>query len=133
MEWTWLQHPISLSLIAAIPGAIHGGISGAKKSWGRGVSDALTALIFAAAIAELLTPKEHPIAALLIGLVAGRTGAKALEALEQLVPDLVRELAMGWARRMVGSQGMEDTQPMPKEVFLEEDDDAEDARIDEKS
>lgn len=129
MNLELFKTPIALALIAAIPGAIHGYVDGSKTSRWRGLSDAITALIFAVAVTELFTPKDKPIVALLIGLIAGRTGAYALDAIHELVPDLVQTLAMGWAKRIVGSQGMGDTQPMPKEDLLpEEDYDAEDAR-----
>lgn len=120
MEWTWLQHPIPLALLAAVPGAIHGWLNGAKKSPWRGVSDAITAMIFAAAIAELYTPNDKPVIALLIGLVAGRTGAKVLEALEEAMPRAAKNLLEDLARRFLGLP------PSSGETYME-DDDAEDA------
>lgn len=116
-----LQHPIPLALVAAVPGAIHGWLNGAKKSPWRGVSDAITAMIFAAAIAELYTPPDKPVIALLIGLVAGRTGAKVLEALEEAMPRAAKNLLEDWARRLLGLP------PSSGETYTE-DDDAEDTR-----
>lgn len=124
----WIQHPVTLAVIAAIPGAIHGFFAGRQRALWRGVSDALTAIIFAVVVAELFTPDDKPVVALLIGLVAGRTGSRALQAVEELVPDVVETIVMGWAKKVSGnSYEAQDTAPLEPHELIEGDEDAEDA------
>ena len=42
-----------------------------------------------------------------IGLLAGTTGARALDAAFELVPEFLRELLIGWARKATGSGGVD--------------------------
>lgn len=102
MNWDWFTAPMLLSLIGAVPGAVRGWALGKKQGCWRGLSDALVGLVFAAAVADLLTPKGKPTVSLLIGLIAGATGARALDAVGDLAPDFVRDIGLTWARKIVG-------------------------------
>lgn len=95
-----------LGLIGSIPGGLRAYIlARASHSRGRALSDLLIGAVFAASVAEMLTPTEYPAAALMVGLFAGLAGGRALDALFELVPEVVRTLALGWARKMVGEAG----------------------------
>ena len=61
-------------------------------------------MVFAVGMADWLTPPAYPKAAALINLLAGTTGARALDAASELVPEFVRELALGWARKITGGR-----------------------------
>lgn len=113
MQWTtWLMEPVFLALLGAAPGALRG-LSHAKKMGVlRSLSDVLIGLICAVSVADWLTPDGKPMAALLIGMVAGMIGARALDAMYALAPDFVRELALGWARRK-GGGGYGGYEPLP--------------------
>ena len=102
MNWDWFTAPMLLSLIGAVPGAVRGWALGKKQSCWRGLSDALVGLVFAAAVADWLTPKDKPTVSLLIGLIAGATGARALDAVGDLAPDFVRDIGLAWARKVIG-------------------------------
>lgn len=99
--------PMLLAVIGAIPTAIRGWARSGRGLWS-GLSDALIGVVLAASIADWLTPPDKPAVALLIGLVAGMAGAPAIDAVRELVPQVVRELALGWARRIVGQNGQSD-------------------------
>lgn len=105
MHWQWMKEPIVLALIGAAPGALRGLANSKRLGILRCLSDVLIGLICAASIADWLTPEGRPMAALLIGMVAGMIGARALDAMYALAPEFVRELALGWARKVTGSQG----------------------------
>lgn len=99
-------------LLMAIAGALVGGLRSGVMSWRkngklRAFSDGLIGIVFAVGMADWLTPPAYPKAAALIGLLAGTTGARALDAFFELAPEFVRELALGWARRITGSSGVD--------------------------
>ena len=103
---TLLASPLPLACLGALPGCLRA-YARARKTSGsaRAASDALIGLVFAASLADWLTPTGYPKLALLIGLLAGMTGARALDAFFELAPELLRELAMGWIRRQFGQGG----------------------------
>lgn len=95
-----------LGLIGAVPGGLRAYVlARANASRARAISDVLIGLVFAASVAEMLTPHKYPAASLLIGMFAGLTGGRTLDALFELVPEVVRVLALGWARKVVGESG----------------------------
>ena len=92
-----------LGLIGSIPGGARAYVlARVTHSRARALSDAGIGAVFAASVAEMLTPAAYPAAALLVGLLAGLVGGRALDALFELVPEVARTLALGWARRLVG-------------------------------
>ena len=103
---TLLASPLLLACLGALPGCLRA-YARARKTSGRAraASDALIGLVFAASLADWLTPTGYPKLALLIGLLAGMTGARALDAFSELAPELLRELAMGWIRKQFGQGG----------------------------
>ena len=103
---TLLASPLPLACLGALPGCLRA-YARARKTSGRAraASDALIGLVFAASLADWLTPTGYPKLALLIGLLAGMTGARALDAFFELAPELLRELAMGWIRKQFGQGG----------------------------
>ena len=103
---TLLASPLLLACLGALPGCLRA-YAHARKTSGRAraASDALIGLVFAASLADWLTPTGYPKLALLIGLLAGMTGARALDAFFELAPELLRELAMGWIRKQFGQGG----------------------------
>src|SRR5574337_158737 len=102
----FLQSPVLMAIAGAVVGGLRAGVmSWRKNGKARAVSDALIGLVFAVALADWLTPPSYPKLAALIGLLAGSTGAKALDAFFELAPEFVRELALGWARKITGSSG----------------------------
>ena len=95
-----------LGLLGAIPGGLRAYVlARAKHSRARALSDVLIGLVFAASVAEILTPDAYPSTALMVGLFAGLAGGRALDALFELVPEVMRTLALGWARKVVGESG----------------------------
>ena len=95
-----------LGLLGAIPGGLRAYVlARAKHSRARAMSDVAIGCVFAASVSEIMTPDAYPSTALLVGLFAGLAGGRALDALFELVPEVVRTLALGWARKMVGEQG----------------------------
>ncbi len=99
----FLQSPVLLAIAGAVAGGLRAGVmSWLKNGKARAFSDGLIGVVFAVGMADWLTPPAHPKAAAVIGLLAGTTGARALDAASELVPEFVRELAMGWARRITG-------------------------------
>ncbi len=95
-----------LGLIGSIPGGLRAYVlARANHSRARALSDLLIGAVFAASVAEMLTPNQYPAAALMVGLFAGLAGGRALDALFELIPEVVRTLALGWARKMVGESG----------------------------
>jgi len=81
----------------------------------RALSDGLIGVVFAVSMADWLTPPSYPKLAALIGLLAGTTGARALDAASELVPEFVRELALGWARKITGGSGQRPQWQPPRE------------------
>lgn len=110
--WDWLKNPIVLALIGATPGALRGLSHVKKLGVLRALSDVLIGLISAASAADWFTPQDRPMAALLIGMVAGMIGARSLDALYALAPTFMRELALGWARKV--------TSPAPPAYYQED-------------
>lgn len=101
-----LTPAVILAAIGAVPGGIRAYYIGKQRtSAGKGAADVLIGVVFAVALADTLTPKDTPMLALLVGLLAGIAGTRALDAFFELAPEFVRELALGWARRIVGSHG----------------------------
>lgn len=109
-----------LAVIGAIPGAIRGWAR-RKRDFLGGASDALIGLVLAASVADWLTPPKQPAVALLVGLVAGMVGAPAIDAAHELVPSFMRELVLGWARRLTRSSDMATSYTPPQETVIEED------------
>ncbi len=104
MNWEQLlASPLLLACLGALPGCLRAYARASKEAGrARAASDALIGLVFAASLAEWLTPDGYPKLAMLIGLLAGMTGARALDAFFELAPDLLRELAMGWISKQFG-------------------------------
>ena len=104
MNWEQLlASPLLLACLGALPGCLRAYARASKEAGrARAASDALIGLVFAASLAEWLTPDGYPKLAMLIGLMAGMTGARALDAFFELAPDLLRELAMGWISKQFG-------------------------------
>ena len=104
----FLQSTVQLAIAGALVGGLRAGVmSWRKNGKARAVSDALIGVVFAVGMADWLTPPSYPKLAALIGLLAGTTGARALDAASELVPEFVRELALGWARKATGSGGVD--------------------------
>lgn len=98
-----LASPLLLACLGALPGCLRAYARASKTNGrARAASDALIGLVFAASLAEWLTPTGYPKLAMLIGLLAGMTGARALDAFFELAPELLRELAMGWISKQFG-------------------------------
>ena len=103
---TLLASPLLLACLGALPGCLRAYARASKTSGrARAASDALIGIVFAASLADWLTPTGYPKLAMLIGLLAGMTGARALDAFFELAPELLRELAMGWIRKQFGQGG----------------------------
>ena len=102
----FMSSPLWLALAGAVVGGMRAGI-GSYRTHGkaRALSDGLIGVVFAVSMADWLTPPSYPKLAALIGLLAGTTGARALDAASELVPEFVRELALGWARKITGGSG----------------------------
>ena len=121
-----LASPQLLALAGAVAGGMRAGILSLKThgKW-RALSDGLIGLVFAVSMADWLTPPAYPRLAALIGLLAGTTGARALDAASELMPEFVRELALGWARKITGGSGGRWPASRPGELpgrFTREDD-----------
>lgn len=102
----FLQSPVLLAIAGALVGGLRSGVmSWRKNGKARALSDGLIGVVFALSMADWLTPPKYPELAALIGLLAGTTGARALDAFFELAPEFVRELALGWARKITGSSG----------------------------
>lgn len=100
----FLQSPVLLAIAGALVGGLRSGVmSWRKNGKARAVSDALIGVVFAVGMADWMTPPADPRLAALIGLLAGTTGARALDAASELMPEFLRELALGWARKVTGS------------------------------
>ena len=107
---TWWDVVAASPLLMALFGAVVGGMRAGVMSWTkngfwRALTDGLIGVVFAVSMADWLTPPSYPKLAALIGLLAGTTGARALDAFFELAPEFVRELALGWARKITGSSG----------------------------
>ena len=99
-------------VLMALAGAIVGGMRAGVMSWRehgvwRAFVDGLIGVVFALSMADWLTPPQYPKLAGVIGLLAGTTGARALDAAFELVPEFLRELLIGWARKATGSGGVD--------------------------
>ena len=100
----FLQSPVLLAIAGAVAGGLRAGVMSWRKNGKlRAFSDGLIGMVFAVGMADWLTPPAYPKAAALIGLLAGTTGARALDAARELMPEFLRELALGWARKVTGS------------------------------
>lgn len=100
----FMSSPLLLSMAGAVVGGMRAGLMSLRAHGrARALSDGLIGVVFAVSMADWLTPPSYPKLAALIGLLAGTTGARALDAASELVPEFVRELALGWAKRMTGS------------------------------
>ena len=125
-----LEQFLASPVLLAIAGALVGGLRSGVMSWrkngkARAFSDGLIGVVFAVGMADWLTPPAYPKAAAVIGLLAGTTGARALDAFFELAPEFVRELALGWARKITGSSGGRWPASRPGELpgrFTREDD-----------
>ena len=95
-----------LGIIGSIPGGLRAYVlARAQHSRARALSDVFIGCVFAASVSEILTPDAYPSSALMVGLFAGLAGGRALDALFELVPEVARTIALGWARRLVGERG----------------------------
>ena len=102
----FMASPLWLALAGAVVGGMRAGVmSWTKNGFWRALTDGLIGVVFAVGMADWLTPPSYPKAAAVIGLLAGTTGARALDAFFELAPEFVRELALGWARKITGSSG----------------------------
>lgn len=112
----FMQSTVQLAIAGALVGGLRAGVmSWRKNGKARAVSDALIGVVFAVGMADWLTPPSYPKLAALIGLLAGTTGARALDAASELVPEFVRELALGWARKITGGSGQRPQWQPPRE------------------
>lgn len=123
----FMASPLLLSMAGAVVGGMRAGLMSLKTHGKlRALSDGLIGVVFAVSMADWLTPPSYPKLAALIGMLAGTTGARALDAASELVPEFVRELALGWARKITGgsSGGWRNTTPggMPRGRFTRDDD-----------
>lgn len=104
----FMQSPVLLAIAGAVAGGLRAGVMSWRKNGKlRAFSDGLIGMVFAVGMADWLTPPAYPKAAALIGLLAGTTGARALDAAFELVPEFLRELLIGWARKATGSGGVD--------------------------
>ena len=104
----FMASPMLLSLAGAVVGGMRAGVmSWTKNGFWRALTDSLIGVVFALSMADWLTPPSYPKLAALIGLLAGTTGARALDAVFELVPEFMRELLIGWARKATGSGGVD--------------------------
>lgn len=108
--WAALTDVLTVKTLLGVIGSIPGGarayvLARVSHSRARALSDVGIGAIFAASVAEMLTPDQYPAAALLVGMFAGLAGGRALDAVFELVPEVMRTLALGWARRLVGERG----------------------------
>ncbi len=123
-----LDQPLPMAFIGALPGALR---AWARTYPGQGhakaAADALIGVVFAIAIADWLTPVGYPKMGLLIGMFAALTGARALDAFFELVPELLRELALGWISKTFGRGQYDRHYPprLPRERRLQNPDDEE--------
>ena len=107
----FMQSPVLLAIAGALVGGLRAGVMSWRKNGKlRAFSDGLIGVVFAASMADWLTPKGYPMLAALIGLLAGTTGARALDAVFELVPEFMRELLIGWARKVTSSRGVDKLQ-----------------------
>ena len=126
----FLQSPVLLAIAGALVGGLRSGVmSWRKNGKARAFSDGLIGVVFAVSMADWLTPPSYPKLAALIGLLAGTTGARALDATSELVPSVVREfwreLVLGLARKITGGSGGRWPASRPGELpgrFTREDD-----------
>ena len=104
----FMASPMLLSLAGAVVGGMRAGVmSWTKNGFWRALTDSLIGVVFALSMADWLTPPSYPKLAALIGLLAGTTGARALDAVFELVPEFMRELLIGWARKVTSSGGVD--------------------------
>lgn len=126
----FMQSPVLLAIAGAVVGGMRAGVmSWTKNGFWRALTDGLIGVVFAVGMADWLTPPSYPKAAAVIGLLAGTTGARALDATSELVPSVVREfwreLVLGLARKITGSSGGRWPASRPGELpgrFTREDD-----------
>ena len=104
----FMASPVLMALAGAIVGGMRAGVMSWRAHGGwRAFVDGLIGVVFAMSMAEWLTPPHYPKLAGVIGLLAGTTGARALDAAFELVPEFLRELLIGWARKATGSGGVD--------------------------
>ena len=104
----FLASPVLMALAGAIVGGMRAGVMSWRAHGGwRAFVDGLIGVVFALSMADWLTPPHYPKLAGVIGLLAGTTGARALDAAFELVPEFLRELLIGWARKATGSGGVD--------------------------
>lgn len=104
----FLASPVLLAIAGALVGGLRAGVMSWRKNGKlRAFSDGLIGVVFAVSMADWLTPPSYPKLAALIGLLAGTTGARALDAVFELVPEFMRELLIGWARKVTSSGGVD--------------------------
>ena len=112
----FMASPLLLSMAGAVVGGMRAGLMSLRAhGQARALSDGLIGVVFAVSMADWLTPPSYPKLAALIGLLAGTTGARALDAASELVPEFVRELALGWARKITGGSGQRPQWQPPRE------------------
>lgn len=112
----FMASPLLLSMAGAVVGGMRAGLMSLKTHGKlRALSDGLIGVVFAVSMADWLTPPSYPKLAALIGLLASTTGARALDAASELVPEFVRELALGWARKITGGSGQRPQWQPPRE------------------
>lgn len=104
----FMASPLWLALAGAVVGGMRAGLMSLRTHGkARALSDGLIGVVFALSMADWLTPPHYPKLAGVIGLLAGTTGARALDAAFELVPEFLRELLIGWARKATGSGGVD--------------------------
>lgn len=78
--------------------------NGATQRLDEGIVNVLVGTVFAAAAGERFAAQAHPVIAMVIGLCAGAVGGYALDALQALIPAVVKSIVMGWAERIGGTR-----------------------------
>ena len=103
-----LNEPVFLSAVASAIGVFRHVLNTQHRGWVRPLSSLLIGIALAASVADVLTPEEYPSVALLIGLVAGGIGARALDTLQELTPEAIKKLVNGMVDKVLGERKTEE-------------------------
>lgn len=94
-------------VILAMAGAIIGGLRAffyarEDRHRGKATANILVGMALASAAAESFVSPTTPLMALLVGLMAGAVGGHAIDTVVGIIPEFVRTLLIGWARKQTG-------------------------------